>query len=181
MGTHTTERKQVMRAVAQARVLADGLEKHGDLLKGLRVRGKKMTVKQVRARLEPILVAADKADAAKLALKKELAARDAAIAAERSSLADFGAAILGSLGHGHPHLVSFGLPSGKRRKRTQAEEAVSAALRRQTRKVRGTMGPKQRAAVTLAGTPGLLVVDPTGKVIPGLGLPPIPPGRKPQK
>ena len=55
------------------------------------------------------------------------------------------------------------------------------ALRLQTRKVRGTMGPKQRAAITTAGTPGLLVVDPTGKPIPGAGRAPVAPGKKPVK
>jgi hypothetical protein len=36
------------------------------------------------------------------------------------------------------------------------------------------MWPKQRKAVTAAGKPGVLIVDPTGKSLPG-GRPPVPP------
>jgi hypothetical protein len=178
MGRHTTERKQVMRTLAAARKLARGLESQGHLLTRLVMRGKRITVKQLQASLKPIIAAADKAEASKLAAAKDLAARDTVIGGKRGHVRDALAAVAGFLGSGHPASTEFGLPSGKRRKRTQAEEAISAALRRQTRKTRGTMGAKQRAAVTVEGSPGLLVVDPSGKPISGVGLPPIPPGGK---
>jgi hypothetical protein len=180
MGAHSAERKQVMRALAQAKALARGLDVHGSLLTGMVVAGKKITVAQAQKRFQRMFAAAEKAEASKRALERDLAARDAAILPERDFLTQYSASVLGFLGPKRPELKVFGLPSGERRKRTQAEEAVSAALRRATRKVRGTMGPKQRAALTAAGRPGLLLVDPKGNPIGDAALPPIPPA-KPRK
>jgi hypothetical protein len=81
---------------------------------------------------------------------------------------------LSHLGSDSPQLADFGLRARKpKRQPTAIELTISVANWRATRKARGTMGPKQRKAITTTGSPGVIVVDPNGK--PLGGRPPVPP------
>lgn len=74
-------------------------------------------------------------------------------------------------------LETFGIGVQKARAPRTPEQNVLAAVKgRRTRRVRGTKGPKQRAAITLVGEPGLVVVSPTGEVLPDLVKGPVAPG-----
>jgi hypothetical protein len=182
VAAHSAERKQVMRLLTKMRQLAKGLQSNGHLLATFEMLRQPVTPAQMLARLQPSLAAADQVEANRTALKQSLAARDKSILADQLYLQDVSIALSSNLGSTNPQLATFGVPYDKpRRKRSVEEEAVSVALRLQTRQVRGTMGPKQRAAITAAGKPGLVVVDPSGKPVAGVGRPPVAPGKKPTK
>lgn len=180
MAPHSSSRKQVKRLLAKATQLANGFQKHGSLLPAFPVNGVEMTAAQALARLQQSLAAEAAADALKNQLTLALVARDKTVLGDEDFIVNLPVAVRSALGS-TPKLQVFGIPYGKTRKqRTSVEEAISAALRLRTRKVRGTMGRRQRAAVTTEGRPGLIVVDPTGEPIAG-GRPPVAPGKKPSK
>jgi len=180
MAPHSASRKQVMRMLTKMRKMATGFQRNGNLLAKFEMLGRQVTPAQVLARLKPSLDAADQAETLKSQLKASLAARDESVLADQPYFAQVSISLVSTFGGRDPRLEYFGVPYEKpRKKRTAAEEAVSVALRKQTRQVRGTMGRKQRAAITSAGKPGVIVVDPSGKPIGG--LPPVPPGKKPSK
>ncbi len=182
MAPHSASRKQVMRLLAKMRKMAQGFQTSAHLIPTFQMGGQTVTPAQARAMLQPSLTKADLVDTTRKALTAYLAARDSGVLGDEPLLRHLSAALYSALGGANVELATFGVPYAQpRRVRTQAEEAISAALRLQTRGVRGTMGPTQRAAVTAAGKPGVLVVDPTGKPIQGAGLPPVAPGKKPVK
>jgi hypothetical protein len=75
-----------------------------------------------------------------------------------------------------PHGRRDDLPGKGTRKQTAAERVVSLAQWYATRKTRGTMGKKQRRAITAEGKPGVIIVTPDGTPIGG--RPPVPPKGK---
>ncbi len=179
MAPHSADRKQVKRLLAKMKKLAQGFQAHGSLLKKFVVNGVRMTPAQALARLRRSLATDEKAQSLKTQTAQALAVRDKAVLGDEDFVVNLPVALTSAYGP-TPKLEDFGIPWKKtRKKRTAAEEAISAALRLQTRQVRGTMGKKQRAALTVAGKPGVLVVDPSGKPIGG--RPPIPPAKPPKK
>jgi hypothetical protein len=179
---HSASRKQVMRLLAKMRKMARGFQNSAHLIPTFQVRGQTVTPAQALAMLQPSLSKADLVDSTRKTLTTCLAARDSGVLGDETLLRDLTNGLQVKLGSANVELSGFGVPYAQpRRVRTQAEEAVSAALRQQTRGVRGTMGRKQRAAITAAGRPGVVVVDATGKPIKGAGLAPVAPGKKPAK
>ncbi len=104
----------------------------------------------------------------------------AALPAVKTFIEGLDAAIKAQLGIRSPLLADFGIgvPAAKT-PRTAAQKAVSAALMKQTKEVRGIIGSKQRAAITVSGSPGLVVVGPDGAPLPVSVLPPKAPGVAP--
>ena len=89
-------------------------------------------------------------------------ARDAAEEAERTFLAGLKAAVISKLGPDDPRLVQFGFkPRQKPKKLTAAQNVARAAKAESTRKARGTLGSRQRAAIH--GQSPAVVVGSDGK------------------
>ncbi|MHB8419333.1 MAG: hypothetical protein ACYDCL_14745 [Myxococcales bacterium] len=115
---------------------------------------------------------------ARTALKTALAAWTAALPDLRTFIRQYTTALKAQFGDGNPILSEFGInPRKPPKARTSAEKVVSAAIGKQTRKAKGTLGKKQKEAVTAQGKPGLVMVSPTGVPIPGVVPGPTPPGQ----
>ncbi|MHB1845058.1 MAG: hypothetical protein ACYCWW_09520 [Deltaproteobacteria bacterium] len=82
-------------------------------------------------------------------------------------------------GKGSPVLAAFGFKAAQPTQKSSATKAIAAAKSRQTRKVHGTLGKRQKKAQTVAGSAGLLLVGPDGKPLPGLTQGPVPPALPP--
>ena len=116
----------------------------------------------------------------RLSLKQALATWEADLPADRLFMAEYIAALKARFGTRSPLLESFGInPARPKPPRTSAEKTVSAALGVRTRRVRGTKGAKQKAAITADGKPGLILVSPTGVPIEGAVPGPTPPAADP--
>ncbi|MHB1846198.1 MAG: hypothetical protein ACYCWW_15355 [Deltaproteobacteria bacterium] len=142
------------------------------------VMGVAMTQAQIVAKCEGYDAGYAAVAAARTALKQALSAWVSLEADARKFIVAYSHSLKGLLGSGNPLLADFGInPAKATTKRTSAQKAVTAALTRQTKEVRGVRGQKQKAAITVQGRPGLVLVSPTGEPIPtGPGMGPIPPG-----
>jgi hypothetical protein len=60
-------------------------------------------------------------------------------------------ALVNALGAGHPQLSAFGIPAPKRRPLTVQEKFLKVQRSKRTRKVRNTLGPRQRQKVKFQG------------------------------
>ena len=76
------------------------------------------------------------------------------------------AALVGFFGPGNPELSQFGISAGPRRPLTSEEKAVAHAKALNTRKVRNTLGRRQRLALG-AANPTVVVLGADGKPISG--------------
>lgn len=135
-----------------------------------------MTAVQLNAKLGqgPALYAA--VTAARAQLDTAMAAWKAAEPGLRAFVTAYIDALKGLFGVGNPVLKTFGIVLKARSQPTAATKAKAVALRKGTIAVRGPTSKKQRAAITTQGTPGLVLVSPTGQPIPGAMAGPIPPG-----
>jgi hypothetical protein len=103
-----------------------------------------LAVADVLKNIDVYLKLGKDADQAEVALKE---ARLALLAATQNMyvLSEHVRSLLrGYLGVAHPNLVAFGIPPKKRRKLKSQEVATAGVRRGETRKIRGTLGPKQR-------------------------------------
>ncbi len=119
-----------------------------------------------QADLDAFLVKALSLHAAPRTLRGELEAaqkaRDAAVGAEKLFLAGLKAAVINKLGPDDPRLIQFGFkPRQKPKKLTSAENVARQAKAESTRKARGTLGSRQRAAIH--GQSSAVVVGSDGK------------------
>ncbi|HZU95478.1 MAG TPA: hypothetical protein VFF73_02140 [Planctomycetota bacterium] len=90
----------------------------------------------------------DNASAAHVASQAAVRERDARVGTARALVDDFKSAIRGLLGTQNETLLQFGVkPKKAARKLTADEKALAAARNRATRKARGTVGPRARAAI----------------------------------
>ena len=114
---------------------------------------------------------------ARSALAAAVAAKESSLPAARSFLADLDQALRQNYGKLSPVLPEFGINPPKARKvPTAQEKVISAAHGQGTRKLHGNLGAKQRAAMTLEGKAGLVLVDATGQPVAGALTGPTPPG-----
>jgi len=101
-------------------------------------------------------------DSAKATYQNAVAARLAVTAAAKQYVKALKAVIKAYFGPQSVQLASFGIAIDKPVVRTAEQKLVSAAKATQTRAVRGTLGRKQKAKVTVVGNPPVLVPS-TGK------------------
>jgi hypothetical protein len=178
MPTRPGSPRSVAAVKAKLTGMAAGTVKHVTPGMVLLVDGKKLTNAKLRALLAAHLKLFQDVEDAAAALQSKLEARAAAWPTIQSSIGNLSMAFRNYLGPENPLLADFSVKHKKpRRQQTALERVASLAQWHGTRKVRGTMGKKQRQAITAEGKPGVIIVDPTGKPMPG-GRPPIPPRRK---
>lgn len=106
--------------------------------------GGPLAVSDAIARLDAYLAlgaAADTAERAAQTARQQLLAATPAMYNLTENLRTL---VRGYLGAAHPALEQFGIPPKKRRKLKMVEEAAAGVRRAETRKIRGTLGPKQR-------------------------------------
>jgi len=141
------------------------------------VGGVSMTQAQILAKLAQIGGIDQAVAKARSALSSAVAAKRADMPAARAFLSDLDQTLRQNYGRLSPALSSFGISLPKPRKaRTAQEKVVSSAQGKATRKVHGVMGSKQRAAITVEGKPGLVLVDAHGQPVAGALTGPTPPG-----
>lgn len=141
------------------------------------VAGTVMTAAQINAKLGAAATLYTAVTNGRTALKTALAAWTAALPGLKTFIEEYEAALKGLFGPKSVQLEDFGInPKKAPAPRTAAEKAVSSALAKQTKAVRGPTTAKARAKVTTQGTPGLVLVSPSGTPIPGGIQGPTPPG-----
>jgi hypothetical protein len=161
-------------------LLSQGLSKNFTPKNSLVVAGVSMTQAQLLAKIASVLSLDTNVIDTKNAWSASVAANNAGKPAATKWIAALITAIKSNLGDGSPLLASFGIAAPKPKVvRTALEKAVTTALSANTRAVRGTKGAKQRASITTAGKPGVVVVGVDGQpllsksvVPPGSGEPP---------
>jgi hypothetical protein len=170
------------RLLSRVRKLAAGARKHLVPGKPLSVAGAPHDQGSILSRLEAVLAANKAVADARNAVTHAIAAREKLHAAARPFVEDLKASLTAHFGTTNPILSEFGVPVSRRRRQlTSEEKAIASAEGVRTRRARGSYtSQKQRAQITLAGRPGLSLVDPQGNV--KLVLPPAPPGKpRPKK
>jgi hypothetical protein len=135
-----------------------------------------MTAVQINAKLGQGDTLYAAVTAARAQLDTAMAAWKAAEPGLRAFVTAYIDALKGLFGVGNPVLKTFGIVIKPRTKPSAETTAKAVALRKGTHAVRGPTSKKQRAAITTQGTPGLVLVSPTGQPIPGALAGPIPPG-----
>lgn len=175
----TAATKSVVGVAKKVAALTAGMNKDFTPKNTLTVAGVAMTQVQILAKLAGIAALYTAVAGAKSATKVAEAALQAALPAARTFIEALEVAIKAQLGVRSPLLADFGIgvPAAKS-PRTAAQKAVTSALTKATKAVRGIIGSKQRADITVAGKPGLVLVGPNGAP-PVTVLPVTPPGVAP--
>jgi hypothetical protein len=179
MGT-TAATKSVVGVAKKITALVAGMNKDFTAKNTLTVADVAMTQVQILAQLASLAALYAAVANAKSATKVAEAALQAALPAARTFIEGLEAAIKAQLGVRSPLLADFGIgiPGAKSSTRTAAQKAVSSALTKATKTVRGIIGSKQRSDITVSGKPGLVLVGPNGGE-PVTVLPATPPGVPP--
>ncbi len=178
MPTRPGSPRNVAATIRRIKLLDAGVQKHLTPTTKVLIAGTLMTQERFRKQLAGYLAVFKDVEDAKAVLKSKLAARAKALPSIEEGLATQTQAFRNQFGARHVALSDFGIPLKRaKRKLTPIEQAIAVANWQASRKARGTMGPKERRAVTVAGRPGVAIVDPTGRPLPG-GRPPVPPRTK---
>ncbi len=114
--------------------------------------GQSPTKAQVLAQLQPTLDLFDAVDAQVKAAKLARQNLKDALPAAHQLVKSLKAAILNLLGPGSPELAEFGIKTGKKKQLTVEEKFLRAQAASKTRKVRGTLGSRQKQDVKFQGT-----------------------------
>jgi hypothetical protein len=143
----------------------------------LTVGGVVMNQAAILAKLAGIQALFDNVTAAKNSALAAVAAKNAGLQAAKQFMTDLKKSVEAQFGSANPQLLDFGITLPKpKAARSSVQMAASTGLATQTREVRGTKSKKQRAKVTVAGTPGVVIVGPTGVPLAGVTKgAPIPP------
>ena len=127
-----------------------------------------LTQAQIDAKLQGYIAKFQAVDAAEQAYQDALNARLNATVEARTYYKQLKGAIRTYFGGQSAKLATFGIATDKPLEITAAKQMVAVAKRTQTRKLRGTKGRKQLAAITVVGKPavgvasdGTLSVGPT--------------------
>jgi hypothetical protein len=111
----------------------------------------------IDAQLQAWITVFQAVEPAENAYKGAVAARVAITAAAKAYVKALKAVIKSYFGAQNPQLASFGITSDKAASTSPQTKLVAAAKRKQTRTLHGTMGKKQKAAITVVGNPAVLV------------------------
>ena len=179
MTTHSSN-KHASQSLDRVLALIAGTQKNLTAKMNLILAGVSTSQPALLAKLSAAAKLFTDVDDARSQVKQKLLAKEATLPAMRVLLEDLDAALKSKFGARSPLLADFGiLPPKPKTPQTPAEKVLSAANAKRTRKIHGILGSKQRAALTLAGKPGLVVVSPTGEPMPGLAQEPIAPAGSP--
>ncbi len=130
--------------------------------------GKTMTLAQVHAGREEIADRLAAVHRAQHAHRRAVRAREAANAASKAFYEDGVLFARHHFGRDSKRMAAFGVPPRKvRRVLTSQEKAIAKAKAAATRTLRGTLGRRQRAAITTTAQPTLQVFGADGRLLPG--------------
>ena len=134
--------------------------------------GKTMSLAEVHKRLQGIVETLENVHRTQQTYHRAVLVRRAAMAAARSFYDDGVLFIRHHFGRESKRAASFGIPMPKaRRTLSTSEKAIAKAKAAATRVLRGTRGPKQRAAISVTQQPTLQVFGADGKLLPGQEAP----------
>jgi hypothetical protein len=174
VGSKVTSKKTF---VASVTAMIAGITKDLTTTMSLTVGGTSMTRAQILTQLNSILALFNAITNARNQLTSAVAAKNAGGQAAKQFMVDLKKAVEAQFGSSSAELQDFGIPLPKpKATRTSAEKAASAGLAKQTRLARGTKGKVQKADITVAGKPCVVVVGPDGQPLAGVtGTGPTPP------
>ena len=127
------------------------------------VSGGPMTQVQILAKLQAILDEYQAIHDARAALQGKLQSAKGNRSDEHEFLMQLHGALVAYFGRKSPELAQFGYTPTKQKQTTSAKNTAAAAKRSVTRKMRHTMGSKEKQQVKAAVTPDVAIIN--GKVI----------------
>ena len=140
------------------------------------IAGQTLTPAQLVAVFSAAISAIQAVAPARAQLKELVAAQKTAIQVARSLYTALKKYCEAVFGKGSPILADFGFSPAKPRTPSSQTKALAQAKAQLTRKAHGTdKGKRQRQAITVSGSPGLVLYGPDGKPIPGVTRGPTPP------
>jgi hypothetical protein len=141
-----------------------GAEKYLIQTAALELSGTETTVAQVVLDFAAILAKYQDVRDAKAALVQKRVLLQSAVQAGHTEYVAFKAYLEAKLGKGNPELAQFGFSLGVRKPRSSGTNVLAAIKAQQTRKVRHTLGRKQRLALSPVTGPSVLL-GPDGKPV----------------
>jgi hypothetical protein len=134
-------------------------------LRSMSVGGNPLTLAQVLAQFQAILQVLTTVSQTKLAYTAAVAARKAGMVTDRAFYANVVANLKQVFGASNQaQLAAFGIqPAKPRTKPSTTTRAIATAKAKATRTARGTMGKKQKLAITTTAQPTLQVLGPDGQ------------------
>ena len=146
-------------------------------LKSMMVNGNSMTMVQVIAQFQSILDVLQAVPAAKTAYQHAVAARKAELVPDRAFYENVVALLKQTLGTTNQTTLSeFGIAAPKAKaKPSSTTKAIAQAKAAATRAARGTMGKKQKAAITTTPQPTFQVLGANGQPLGSTGAAPLAP------
>jgi hypothetical protein len=134
-------------------------------LRTLLIGGASMSIPQVLAKMQAILDMLNSVTAAKTAYQHAIATRKGELVADHTFYSNVVAFLKQAFGTtDQTALAAFGiLPPKTRAKPSSTTRAIAAAKSAATRKARGTMGKKQKAAITTTPAPTVQVLGADGQ------------------
>jgi hypothetical protein len=134
-------------------------------LRNMLIGGASMTIPQVLAKMQAILEMLNSVTAAKTAYQHAIATRKGELVADHAFYSNVVAYLKQAFGPtDQTTLAEFGiLPPKAKAKPSTTTRAIAAAKAAATRKARGTMGKKQKAAITTTPAPTVQVLGADGQ------------------
>jgi hypothetical protein len=147
--------------IVQEQDIINGIHKHLGSKGTLVVNGEKFSATEIVATVTGRVNATAKVAASRDVLSKDVAAERDTLATSDAFMADLRQAILVAFGTTSQALVDFGITAPKKRRALTALEKVQRLAKAgATRKLRGTLGPRKRAAIKATGHATVTVVPP---------------------
>lgn len=134
------------------------------------IKGMALNAAAIGAMLQVWIASFEAVDAVKAQYRNAVAQRLAVTPAAKAFTKVFKTMVKAYYGPQSDKLAAFGINVDKPVETTAQQKLVTAAKRAQTRAVRGTMGKKQKAKLTVVGNPAVLVPS-TGDT--GIAPPPV--------
>jgi len=152
---------------ARVQKILAGMQKQLPSDSSLVINGATRTVAQIEADFSALLKRFADIRDAKAQWRLQIAALQGAVSAEREVYFALKKLLEGNLGRGNPQLLEYGFTLGTSKPKSGETIVLAAAKARATRRLRHTMGSKQRLALSDAVTePSVLVVGADGKPLP---------------
>jgi hypothetical protein len=136
------------KSVNQHRQAMAGIRKHFASAPTLMLGGTPTSPNDAIATLQGTIDAIDKATAAEQAMHEAVTAKNAAMAKSSAALGDLKTLVKAQLGSSASVFADFGFQAPSRQAPTEATKAAAVAKRAATRKVRQTLGKRQKAKLT---------------------------------
>jgi hypothetical protein len=140
-----------------------GAEKHLPQNAPLELTLKQTTVGQVVADFDAILTRYQRVRDAAAALAQERRLLHDSMPAGHAEYQAFKSFLEAKLGRGNPQLGEYGLPLGVRQPRSSGTLVLAAFRARETRRIRHTLGHRQKLALSVKGP--IVLLGPDGKAV----------------